>query len=127
MTNDDLILSNTRDLPPTDALLLLRTLTTCDCANQNPIRPDCRHDLRNRDLRDLLIDRTDIDLASDCAELLRDLLTTLADSPYYTHELSMLCLDYSLCPMHNIDYAICFDDLDPDCAAIRACFPHHDT
>lgn len=40
---------------------------------------------------------------------------------------SRLLLDYSLCPMHRCDYAICFDDDDPDCAAIRACFPNHDT
>jgi hypothetical protein len=35
--------------------------------------------------------------------------------------------DFSLCPLHFIDYAICFDDDDDACAAIRACFPSHDT
>lgn len=44
-----------------------------------------------------------------------------------TQSLSMLLLDYSLCPLHRIDYAICFDDRDPDCAAIRDTFPNHDT
>jgi hypothetical protein len=42
-------------------------------------------------------------------------------------ERSALALDLSLCPLHLIDYAICFDDDDPDCAAIRDCFPNHDT
>lgn len=41
--------------------------------------------------------------------------------------LSRLRLDYSLCPLHAIDYAICFDDDDAECSAIRACFPNHDT
>lgn len=40
---------------------------------------------------------------------------------------SMLMLSLSLCPLHATDYAICFDDDDDECAAIRACFPSHDT
>lgn len=31
---------------------------------------------------------------------------------------------HSLCPMHLIDWAICFDDENPDCSQIRAIFPH---
>lgn len=38
-----------------------------------------------------------------------------------------LALAESLCPMHFIDYAICFDDNDPECAAIRHIHPSHDT
>lgn len=114
----------TETMNPSDALLLINTITTCTCANPTD---ECRHDLRARDLRDLLIDRTDIDLESDAAELLRDLLTILIDSPYHIDALSQLCLDNSLCPMHQLDYAICFDDDDAECAAIRACFPSHDT
>lgn len=38
-----------------------------------------------------------------------------------------LMLSYSICPMHHIDYAICFDDDDPECAAIRIAEPTHDT
>jgi hypothetical protein len=41
--------------------------------------------------------------------------------------LSLLRLDYSLCPLHARDYAICFDDDDAECAAIRDCFPSHDS
>lgn len=43
-------------------------------------------------------------------------------------ELSKLAMDYSLCPMHFVDWAICFDDEDPGCNQIRQVFPHgHDT
>lgn len=43
-------------------------------------------------------------------------------------EISRLRMRYSLCPMHGFDWAICFDDEDPECAAIRTCFPNeHDT
>lgn len=38
-----------------------------------------------------------------------------------------LLLAHSLCPLHRIDYAICFDDEDPECEAIRAIHPDHDT
>jgi hypothetical protein len=44
-----------------------------------------------------------------------------------TQSLSLLYLDFSLCPMHHCDYAICFDDDDDECATIRAFFPIHDT
>jgi hypothetical protein len=33
----------------------------------------------------------------------------------------------SLCPLHLCDYAICFDDEDPECAQIREIHPGHDT
>lgn len=38
-----------------------------------------------------------------------------------------LLLSYSLCPLHECDYAICFDDDDPECASIRELHPEHDT
>lgn len=50
-----------------------------------------------------------------------------SDSIYARHALSDLCLNYSLCPLHRIDYAICFDDRDSECANIRICFPIHDS
>lgn len=40
---------------------------------------------------------------------------------------SLLMLALSLCPLHACDYAICFDDADPECESLRACFPSHDT
>lgn len=42
-------------------------------------------------------------------------------------DLSELALSFSLCPFHMIDYAICFDADDEECAVIRECFPSHDT
>lgn len=36
-------------------------------------------------------------------------------------------LSDSLCPLHHCDYAACFDDDDPECAAIRLIHPSHDT
>ena len=42
-------------------------------------------------------------------------------------EISELRLAQSLCPLHAIDYAICFDDDDAECASIRIAFPSHDT
>lgn len=127
MTNEPIIQTHFNMMLPRDIHALIESLLTCDCPNQNPIRPECRHDRRQRDMRDLLIDRTDIDLESDCAELLRDALTALLDHPYSRDIISTMLLDNSLCPMHAIDYAICFDDDDPDCAAIRSIFPSHDT
>lgn len=41
--------------------------------------------------------------------------------------LTTLALSQSLCPLHFVDYAICFDDLDPQCEAIRKVHPDHDT
>lgn len=38
-----------------------------------------------------------------------------------------LALADSLCPIHFIDYAICFDDANPECEIIRAIHPSHDT
>ena len=104
-----------------------------DCDHTDPIRPDCIHDLRARDIRALLIDDTDDDLESPDADTLRDHILALREHAELPHDesattaLSMLALDFSLCPMHMIDYAICFDDDDPDCATIRAFFPSHDT
>lgn len=80
-------------------------------------------------LRDLLIDSdtddSDIpDLHPDDANALRELLPIASTD---RELLTTLLLDDSLCPLHAIDYAICFDDNDPECAAIRAIHPSHDT
>ena len=89
-------------------------------------------------IRCLLIDRN-CDNFDDCPDAqphLADIRTALAaiDAriayPYAEsarHALSDLLLSYSLCPMHAIDYAICFDDDTDECATIRAYFPIHDT
>jgi hypothetical protein len=86
-------------------------------------------DNTNIAIRNLLIDRDD-DL-SDLytprpAEIERARFLALIDS-LDRDSLSTLALDLSLCPLHMIDYAICFDDDDPECAAIRTCFPAYDS
>lgn len=43
-------------------------------------------------------------------------------------KLSDVAMSLSLCPLHMIDWAICFDDETPECSQIREIFPHgHDT
>lgn len=49
----------------------------------------------------------------------------LADAD--TELITELRLANSLCPLHAIDYAICFDDDDAECALIRLIHPSHDT
>lgn len=92
-------------------------------------------------IRSLLIDpQLDDSEFADLAPYARNLFPTiaqlihdideLATTEYHSDDLqrrSMLLLDYSLCPIHRCDYAICFDDDDADCAQIRAFFPSHDT
>lgn len=63
----------------------------------------------------------------DTALRIRDLLEIVWHGEYTRDWISTTALDLSLCPMHFVDYAACFDDDMPDCAAIRACFPSHDT
>ena len=110
------------------------------CPDQtDAFRDDCIHDLRDRDIRNLLC--TDIDdhptadefCESDIAPQLAAIIDRAfsdASAQYAEsarHNLSNLLLSHSLCPMHHTDYAICFDDDDPECAQIRAFFPSHDT
>lgn len=110
------------------------------CPDQtDPFRDDCIHDLRDRDIRNLLC--TDIDdhpaadefcESPDAIELAMtlDRCYTIACAQYQSESrqrLSLMLLSYSLCPMHHTDYAICFDDNDSECESIRALFPSHDT
>jgi hypothetical protein len=93
------------------------------------------------DLRNLLIDfqDDDFDLArwlttTDSTRYLElrrayEILKWMATpDSYMTDELSKLYMENSLCPIHRVDWAICFDDEDPSCAQVRAIFPDgHDT
>jgi hypothetical protein len=99
---------------------------------------DHRDELAFYALRDLLIDRDAMPTDPSDAPLptydyLRSLLRDIDARIAYPHDetsrqrLSMMLLDFSLCPLHAIDYAICFDDDNPECATIRALFPSHDT
>lgn len=128
----------------TDAFSMLDRLTNCDCPDERlPRERLCIHFHASSALRELLIDRDAqpraepadtaypkmrmLDDDPDAYAFIRALLARIDAAPYMTQRLSMLALDHSLCPMHFIDYAICFDDDDPDCASIRDLFPDHDT
>jgi hypothetical protein len=136
------------------ALDALNSMITCDCPTPR-IAPllDCPHDIAQTIMRDLLslddddslsLDDRDYSFFADDAPRFLALIptmTALFDAAFRTHyeyaplahetynrdALSAMRLDFSLCPMHSCDYAICFDDDDSECAAIRACFPSHDT
>lgn len=122
------------------ALDAIRALTA-PCTDCPPIRDDHPHDHFATALRELLIDRDapalrelltnpsdDDDTPQYAYDTMRALLATIDAYPYSRDDLSQLALDYSLCPLHFIDFAICFDDDDPDCEPIRIIFPHsHDT
>lgn len=55
-------------------------------------------------------------------------LKIIWDDEFSRDRLSEWAMGMSLCPMHFVDWAICFDDDDVQCRAIRKCFPNsHDT
>jgi hypothetical protein len=140
MTNESYTATLNQLHDATDAFDAIERLSRCDCTETLPRTRSCLHDHFTTAIRDLLID-IDFEPTHDDDPTLdaimtppdhiyafaRALLNTINDAPYQTQQLSMLRLDYSLCPMHAIDYAICFDDDDAECAQIRACFPDHDT
>jgi hypothetical protein len=115
----------TNEMNPSDAHRAFNAMIACDCFSRDAI---CRHDTLRYDSRLLLID---IDQPLDELEstipallIMRQLIAAMMRD----RELAtMLLLEQSLCPLHAIDYAICFDDDDPDCAAIRTIHPSHDT
>jgi hypothetical protein len=47
--------------------------------------------------------------------------------PYSRETITELALSDSLCPIHFVDYAICFDDQFPECSQVREIHPNHDT
>jgi len=67
-------------------------------------------------------------LSNELAQSILDDLRILWDDEFSRDLLSQWAMGMSLCPMHFIDWAACFDDDDPDCSQIRAIFPNsHDT
>jgi hypothetical protein len=81
-------------------------------------------------IRILLIDPT-TELAEEFPEwdaTFADAILALLDSIRDDRELfTELLLANSLCPLHCIDYAICFDDDDDECLSIRMIHPAHDS
>lgn len=73
------------------------------------------------------------DVRDDAAMYVTDMiidqpLAPLADLSTADRELlTTACLALSICPVHLIDYAICFDDEPDACAAVRLIHPAHDS
>lgn len=137
MTNNDYDPNATRD-----ALATIRALTECP-TTPTPFTAcaidtlNCIHTKCFAALRDIMtdFDRDTYTPADDdpyritdaLYAALRDAYDTLAASPYHRDDITKLALDNSLCPLHFTDYAICFDDDDDECAAIRIIHTAHDT
>lgn len=121
-----------------DPMTILHALTThndsCPTRDGLPTEYDA-HDAASEDLRELLIGNPfdGIDALDDpqshaaVIDVMIDALNALCNDEYRRDDVSRLALDYSLCPIHFCDYAICFDDDDAECAQIRAVFPSHDS
>jgi hypothetical protein len=79
--------------------------------------------------RAILICDDSIELQALAAEFGLELVTEIAKriACLPREAETALLLAHSLCPLHRIDYAICFDDEAPECAPIRAIHPDHDT
>lgn len=76
---------------------------------------------------DAFDDDAEIALALAYERDLRNDYQTLIADPMRRDELTEIALATSLCPLHLCDYAICFDDANAECAAIRRIHPSHDT
>jgi hypothetical protein len=114
-----------------------------------PYPPDDIHDAHSTLLRDLmtyLVDggmtddrlRDEIEgeyfpapMTLDQAKHLRDLLDKVwrgcDEFDWMREVITEWALSDSLCPIHFCDYAMCFEDDDPECATIRLIHPSHDT
>jgi len=67
-------------------------------------------------------------LTREHAQPILDALQLLWADRFSRDELSNIAMSLSLCPMHFLDWACCFDDATDECAAIRHIFPFsHDT
>jgi hypothetical protein len=56
-----------------------------------------------------------------------EIMGTLRNFGMDREDLTQILLSLSLCPLHMIDYAICFDDRTAECNSIRHIHPNHDT
>ncbi len=73
-------------------------------------------------------DGSDLDAAqAHFVATITPLVEAIDQDPYSREAMTELLLSHSLCPIHRIDYAICFDDEDPECSQVRAIHPAHDT
>lgn len=95
--------------------------TQTDLETLDDLLTESTHDWVQSHLRDSLIRCTDDDANDELCALLKRLLNS-GDKTART-QLTELCLSLELCPLHRVDYAICFDDDDEECRAIRLVHP----
>lgn len=99
-----------------DSAQLLRSALIACTLDETPTPAEIRDDtFTDADFDDAAI--------TDLINIAHELITN-AD---HRETLTDIALSLSLCPLHLIDYAICFDDDDADCAAIRMIHPSHDS
>ncbi len=70
------------------------------------------------------------EVSLETAERIVKAITDLKEAPYNLgrDHLSNLAMSLSLCPIHFVDWAICFDDQPAECSQVRFIFPKsHDT
>lgn len=85
------------------------------------IDPDSTYDDATDDHCDIILTPSAF---AECADALR---FALDPQNHLIELITELALSLSLCPLHRIDYAICFDDENAECAQIRMIHPTHDT
>lgn len=78
-------------------------------------------DLAHDDLRSILMEEEDVEPETDYYDELNTLFHQMTEEEQFN-----LRLEFSICPIHFCDYAICFDDDDPGCAHVRAEHPSYD-
>lgn len=56
-----------------------------------------------------------------------DLYCEIREGQFSRDQVTDLALSHSLCPVHFLDYAICFDNRTVECEQVRLIHPSHDT
>lgn len=110
-----------------DDPLAAETLRNMMLATSLPDDDDPNMHYNDDDFDPCTNDTDDINASCALADAMHDDYQTLIADPLRRDELTELALSLSLCPMHLCDYAICFDDANDECAAIRLIHPSHDT
>lgn len=87
----------------------------------------CRDEDFEQDVREMLINENSLPIEPASGRILDLQRVQIALDALDTEAMTSLLLQHSLCPIHRVDYAICFDDDDPECAQVRAIHPGHDT
>ena len=110
----------------------------------DPNRTDTdSYDIAQEILRDLIFEAADYDALDiayyktaypefettiePTAKRLAELLDTIYGDTFAKQFTTLLALEYSICPVHIVDYIMCFQDNEPGCDQIREYFPDRDS